>query len=152
MRPAESQSETSKLASGVSSARWVYPLALAVTIIFASGRGQIAAPDIVNIDKAAHLAVFGLLATLVMRSPGLRHAWVAVAAVSLFGAADELRQSLTPGRFVEVADWAADSVGAVLAVTAYRFWPWYRGLLETPLGLRKRARKSVSTAVPESAA
>lgn len=133
-------------------ARWVYPLALAGTIIFASGRGQVAGPDIVNFDKVAHLAVFGLLATLVLRSPGLRHAWVAVVAVSLFGAADELRQSLSPGRFMEFGDWVADSTGAVLAVAAYRFWPWYRRLLETPLGLRKRAPKSVSAAATESAA
>ncbi len=135
-----------------SRSRWAYPLALAVTIVFASGRGQVAAPDIVNFDKVAHLAVFGLLATLVVRAPGLRHAWVAVVAVSLFGAADELRQSLTPGRFMEFGDWVADSVGALLAVAVYRFWPWYRRWLETPLRFRKRAPKSVGSPAIESAA
>lgn len=135
-----------------SRSRWAYPLALAVTIVFASGRGQVAAPDIVNFDKVAHLAVFGLLATLVLRAPGLRHAWVAVVAVSLFGAADELRQSLTPGRFMEFGDWVADSIGALLAVAVYRFWPWYRRLLETPLRFRRRAPKSVASPAIEPAA
>lgn len=135
-----------------SRSRWAYPLALATTIIVASGRGQVAAPDIVNFDKVAHLAVFGLLATLVLRAPGLRHAWLAVVAVSLFGAADELRQSLTPGRAMEFGDWLADSLGALIAVAAYRFWPWYHRVLETPLGLRKRAPKSVSAVAPEIAA
>jgi hypothetical protein len=132
--------------------RWLYPLALAGTVIFASGRGQVAGPDIVNFDKLAHLAVFGLLATLVLRSPGLRHAWIAVVAVSLFGAADELRQSLTPGRVMEFADWLADSAGALIAVAVYRLWPWYRRLLETPLRLRKRAAKPVASPVTDPAA
>jgi len=129
--------------------RWLYPLALAVTVVFASGQSQVAGPDVVNFDKLSHLAVFGLLATLVLRAPGLRYAWVAVVAVSLFGAADELHQSFTPGRAVEFADWIADSVGALMAVVVYRFWPWYRRLLEAPLRLRKSAPKSVaSTASP----
>lgn len=146
------QSQATMRASATSGWRWLYPLALALTIIVASGRGQVAAPDIVNIDKFAHLAVFGLLATLVWRAPGMRHAWIAVLVVSIFGAADELRQSLTPGRFVEFGDWVADSVGALVAVMVYRFWPWYRRLLEAPLRLRKRASASVSAAVSDSAA
>jgi VanZ family protein len=132
--------------------RWIYPLALAGTVVFASGRGQVAGPEIVNFDKVAHLAVFGLLATLVLRAPGLRHAWVAVVVVSLFGAADELRQSFTPGRFVEFADWVADSAGALIAVAVYRYWPWYRRLLETPLRFPKRAPKSVVSPAIEPAA
>lgn len=132
--------------------RWVYPAALALCILVASGRGQVAAPDIVNIDKMAHFGVFGLLATLVMRAPGLSHAWVAVVLVSMFGAVDEFRQSFTPGRFVEVADWIADSAGALVAVTVYRFCPPYRRLLETPLRFGKRPSNCVAVAAPESAA
>lgn len=148
MSPAEPRSAK----SAASPFRWAYPLVLATAIIVASGRGQVAAPDIVNIDKLAHFGVFGLLATLVLRAPGLSRAWIAVVMVSLFGAVDEFRQSFTPGRFVEVADWLADSLGALIAVAAYRFWPWYRRLLETPLRLRKRAPKSVSAKAPETVA
>lgn len=121
-----------------SRARWLYPLLLATTIVVASGRGQVAAPDIVHIDKVVHFSIFGLLASLVVRSPGMRHAWVSVLIVSLFGMSDEIRQSFTPGRSVEFADWVADSSGAALAVALYTFWGWYRRLLETPLHLRPR--------------
>ncbi len=144
MASVELRSDYSPGANGASRWRWIYPAALAVTIVCASGQGQVAGPPVVNFDKVAHLAVFGLLATLVVRSPGMRHAWIAVVAVSVFGAADELRQSMTPGRFMEFADWVADSVGALIAVVAYRFWPWYRRVLETPLRLRRRRDGDVS--------
>lgn len=118
---------------------WLWPVALATVIVAASGRSDVASPDIVNFDKVAHFAVFGLLATLVARNgfvPG--RAWLAVAAVSLFGLTDEWHQSFTPGRSVEVVDWVADTLGAIVAVTAYAVWPWYRGLLERSLGGRPK--------------
>lgn len=118
--------------------RWIYPLALATMVIIASGRSQVAAPSIGYFDKLAHFSVFGLLATLVARCPGVHRFRYAILAVSFFGIADEIRQSFTPGRFVEIVDWVADTAGAALAVTLYAFWPWYRRLLETPLRLRRR--------------
>ncbi|CAM3074491.1 VanZ family protein [Rariglobus hedericola] len=117
--------------------QWAYAVALAATIVWASGNGQVAATSIVNFDKVAHFSVFGLMATLVLRPFRGGHAWWAVVIVSLFGVSDELRQSLTPGRSMELADWIADTIGAVVAVTVYTFWPWYRRLLETPLWKRK---------------
>ena len=69
--------------------------------------------------------------------------------VSLFGITDEWHQSFTPGRAVEFADWVADTSGAVLAVTLYLRWGWYRRLLETPLRLRHRKAEPVNAA-PES--
>lgn len=119
---------------------WLWPAALATAIVVASGRGSVAAPDIVNFDKAAHFFVFGLLATLVARNgfvPG--RAWMAVAAVSLFGLTDEWHQSFTPGRSVEVIDWIADTLGASVAVTVYAAWPRYRELLERSLTRRGRS-------------
>lgn len=115
-------------------------------VVIASGRSQVAAPPIVNIDKIVHFSIFGLLATLVARSPGVHRFRYAILAVSLFGITDEIRQSFTPGRSVEFADWIADTSGAALAVTLYAFWPWYRHLLETPLRLRRRR-----TAIPAPA-
>ena len=126
--------------------RWLYPVALSAMVVIASGRGQVAGPDIVNFDKLVHFGVFGLLATLVVRSPGLRHAWVAVLAVSLFGIGDEFRQSFTPGRFVEFADWVADTLGALTAVLAYVLWPAYRRLLEYPLRWPRRASRAACPA------
>ncbi|MBC8012213.1 MAG: VanZ family protein [Burkholderiales bacterium] len=125
--------------------RWVYPLLLATMIVIASGRSHVAAPPIVDIDKLVHFSVFGLLATLVARAPGMRHAWVAVLAVSLFGISDEFRQSLTPGRSVEFNDWLADTAGACLAVGLYSFWAWYRRLLEISLLPRRRRAKPDAT-------
>lgn len=110
---------------------WLWPGVLATAIVVASGRGQVAAPPVVGFDKVVHFFVFGLLATLVARNgfvPG--RGWLAVAAVSLFGLTDEWHQSFTPGRCVEFADWLADTLGAVVAVTVYARWAWYREMLE----------------------
>jgi len=113
---------------------WIWAGIVAGLIVFASGRSQVAAPNIVDIDKFGHFLVFGLLATLVARNgfvPGC--SWLPILMVSLFGITDEWHQSFTPGRSVEVADWMADTAGAALAVTLYAYWGWYRRLLEMPL-------------------
>lgn len=136
--------------SRVSRLRWLYPLALAAMVVIASSRSQVAAPSISYFDKIAHFGVFGLLGTLLARSPGVRRFRYAILIVSLFGISDEFRQSFTPGRSVEFADWMADTLGAALAVTLYAFWPWYRRLLETPLRLRPR-QLSEADAAPASA-
>jgi VanZ family protein len=120
-----------------SSWQWLYAVALAATIVWASGHGQVAGPDIVNFDKLVHFSVFGLLATLVLRPFRSRHLVWAILLVSLFGATDELHQSLTPGRSMDYHDWIADTLGAALAVTLYTWWTWYRRLLETALWKRK---------------
>lgn len=111
---------------------------LAGMVVIASGRSQVAAPSINHFDKVAHFSIFGLLATLIARCPGVRRFRYAILIVSLFGISDEFRQSFTPGRSVEFADWMADTLGAATAVSLYAFWPWYRRLLETPLRLRRR--------------
>lgn len=119
---------------------WLYPVALGAMIVLASGRSEVAAPGIIGIDKVAHFAVFGLLGTILVRSRPLTRAWPfgAIFLVSFFGLTDELHQSFTPGRFVEFADWIADTAGATLAVTLYVNWPAYRRLLEFPLRLPRR--------------
>lgn len=118
---------------------WIWPAALAVVIVIASGRGTIAAPRITGLDKVVHFFVFGLLATLVLRNGfAPRQAWLAVVIVSVFGATDEWHQSFTPGRVMQVGDWVADTLGAVVAVIAYACWPGYRAALERPLTAGKR--------------
>ena len=92
-----------------------------------------ASPGFALNDKLVHFLIFGLLATLVCRSPGLKRWGWAVLLVSAYGIADEFRQSFTPGRYVEFDDWVADTSGAAVAVTLYTLWAGYRRLLETPL-------------------
>lgn len=113
---------------------WGWPLGLAIAVFFASGRSSVAGPDIVNIDKLAHFCVFGLLATLAARTQRPERWWWGFVLASTYGIADEWRQSFTPGRFVEIGDWVADSLGAAFAVLLYVRWPAYRRLLERNLG------------------
>lgn len=140
--------------------RSVWPLLLAVTIFVASGRDRLAVPQtgISFADKLIHFAVFGLLATLVLRlwdtrRVRLRAALAAFALVSLYGGLDEFRQSFTPGRTVEFDDWLADTAGACVAVLAYGCWGGYRRLLEwRPFHslLRRRRRRSNPAQDPRS--
>lgn len=116
----------------------IWPFAIALAIFLASGTKDLAAPDFgfdFSYDKLAHLLVFGLLATAVLRIPsifnkGWSGACITIALISLFGALDEYRQSFSPDRFVELDDWIADSLGAILASVVYYKWHWYRRILE----------------------
>ena len=109
------------------------------SVIFViSGSQQLATPDLgflFSEDKIAHFLIFGLVATSILRTPrfkdlSLRSLLIAALITSAYGAFDEFRQSLTPGRSVEFADWLADTSGAFAAVTVYAKWHWYRHLLE----------------------
>jgi VanZ family protein len=121
----------------------LYPLILAVGIVSLSGTPSPPAPGFIpSFDKLAHFCVYGLLATLIFRliSSKSRNgptAWLVILAVSLFGLSDEIHQAYTPGRYVEFADWVADTLGAAVAVLAYWKWEGYRRLLERG---RKRKR------------
>ena len=118
---------------------WLWPVLVAAGIFLASSRSDIAAPSIEGSDKVAHFAIYGLLATLMVRLGRGRVApWIAVLLASVYGVSDEWHQSSTPGRSVEVADWLADTGGATLAVAMYTFWSWYRTLLELPLARHAR--------------
>jgi VanZ family protein len=114
-------------------------------IVMASSRSNVAGPPgIPYLDKIAHFSVFGLLATLVVRSPGFRRRWAlaAVVLVSLFGITDEFHQSFTPGRSVEFEDWLADTLGASLAVALYVNWTVYRRRLEWRLPFSPFTRRA----------
>ncbi|MGE9295208.1 MAG: VanZ family protein [Puniceicoccales bacterium] len=122
-----------------------------MAITLASGGNPMTPPGLnfFRADKVIHLLVFGLLATAIYRntSPnwGRGRAVFAIALTAIFGAFDELHQSYTPGRFMEIDDWIADFAGAVIAVMVYRYWHGYRRFLEWPaLGKRRPERKAVT--------
>lgn len=127
-----------QLTASPSKWRTFYPGALMLSIYFASGQTTLASPKfdwLLTSDKVAHFCIFGLLATLVLRSPrmlksGGYASLITILLISCLGGLDEWRQSFTPGRQVEWADWIADSMGAILACTLYQYWPFYRRLLE----------------------
>lgn len=120
--------------------RLCFFLALVAVILSLSGTGDLATPSVpFRYDKIAHFFVFGLIATALFRA--LRptgwlksfpaRAVLTVAVVSALGGLDELRQLHTEGRFAEWGDWIADTLGAIVAVAAYRWLPLYRQILET---------------------
>lgn len=127
---------------------WLWPILLIATIFTLSGTARIATPDVgleFSKDKVAHFLVFGLLATAILRIPKLRKlGWRGAAIAALltiaFGGFDELRQSLTPERSVELADWIADVLGAILAAVLYQIDSPYRRILEWRIGRKKKAR------------
>jgi len=76
-------------------------------------------------DKPAHAAAYAVLGVLAMRAchGGLRRpAWLAtLAALALttgYGLLDEWHQAYVAGRHASLLDWAADGVGAAVAVVA----------------------------------
>lgn len=126
---------------------WV--LGLAGTITLCSGYPA-SVPDVrwLAIDKVGHFIAYGSLATAMVRHPALvgtyksggspsrpgGKGWWAVVFASAYGLGDEFRQSLTAGvRQYDLADWGADTVGALVAVALYLRWSGYRRLMEAPL-------------------
>lgn len=117
---------------------YYWPALLAIAIFAASGQSQLASPSFnwwIPKDKIAHFLVFGLLATSLLRIAPLRKlGWkgglYAVLITSTYAGLDELRQSFTPGRSVEIADWIADTLGALTACTCYLKLKPYRNALE----------------------
>jgi VanZ family protein len=135
---------------------WLWPILIAGTVFTLSGASHIATPDVglqFSKDKVGHFLVFGLLATSILRIPrirclGWRGAVVAALATIVFGGFDEFRQSFTPGRSVEFADWLADALGAIVAVTVYHFDTPYRRTLEWAV-IRSRNASSDSISPSE---
>ncbi|HYD83482.1 MAG TPA: VanZ family protein, partial [Opitutus sp.] len=71
----------------------------------------------------------------------------AILIVSVFGVTDELHQHFTPGRSMDVWDWVADTLGAIVATVLYAEWAAYRRLLETPVfGLFRKRRVEIADA------
>ena len=94
---------------------------------------------IFNFDKFIHIIifyVFGILVYRALRSYGLdrsfqvKHAFITILIVMLYGVTDELHQHYVPGRMPDIWDASADTFGAILA------------MLTTYIYYRLKARKS----------
>ena len=91
---------------------------------------RLALPDIVNIDKVAHMTIYGVLAFTAFYAFGSRLRQLhprlipllVILICTLYGVSDEFHQSFVPNRSPDVFDVMADSTGAVLVCiisTAY---------------------------------
>ena len=74
-------------------------------------------------DKVLHFSIYTVFSFLLTRqileiTNRWRAAVIAVAISVVFGALDEWHQRLIPGRSTELADWYADSAGAVVGALA----------------------------------
>ncbi len=125
--------------------RFLFPLGLTLALWVGSSlymTPQLPTPPVGGIDKLAHFLVYGLMATAWMRVWRFRKegnrmlAGIAIAAVA--GITEECIQYMNPYRSFEWADWVADVTGALLAVVLYRYWGWYRSVLEWKIDLLKR--------------
>lgn len=98
--------------------RWAPPLVWAVIILVLTSIPGARIPHVplAQVDKLVHVMMYGFLGWLSVRAAGVpagvRRAAAVIAAISLFGAADEFHQQFIPGRSMELFDWVADTVGA----------------------------------------
>ncbi len=80
-------------------------------------------------DKVIHAGAYFVMAAFALRA--FRHFTDSLTALivtsvvfcSLYGFSDEWHQSFVPGRMSDIADWVADTIGAMLFVALYY---WYR--------------------------
>jgi VanZ family protein len=77
-----------------------------------------------SIDKVLHFTIYTVFAYLLSRqiSQDTTRARAAAGAVLItlaFAAADEWHQRFIPGRSTELADWVADSAGAIVGALAF---------------------------------
>ena len=73
------------------------------------------------LDKVAHFATFGLIASLLWLSVLRGKPWLVIAIVSAVGAADEFHQIFLPGRSAGLDDLAADIFAAVVITSLLDF-------------------------------
>jgi VanZ family protein len=101
------------------------PALLWAAVIFAlSSRSTLPVGLASGGDKLAHFAAYAVLGFLLARGGraySLALAWPILLGV-LYGASDELHQSLVPGRAPELADWLADAAGALAGAFLYYRW------------------------------
>lgn len=109
--------------------RWTAPALWAVVILIGTSWPSISVgPDVSGLDKLVHFGMYAVLTVLVLRSTATPRAVPTLVAVVLgvllLGAVDEWHQAFIPGRSTSLADWFADSLGAVAGALAVRLLPF----------------------------
>lgn len=101
--------------------RWLPAIAWAAVIFVGSSFPGSSVPG--GFSVYGHLSEYGILALLVVfaeRHRGVRAAaLIALAAVAIYGASDEIHQLFVPLRMADPLDWLTDISGALTAVGAY---------------------------------
>jgi len=81
-------------------------------------------------DKLQHIIAYSVMGFLLARAvfyqtrfPGWRNNYIPVVLIIgiLFGISDEFHQNFVPGRFMDVMDLVADSIGICLGLLVFRF-------------------------------
>lgn len=101
--------------------RWL-PVVMWAAVIFAGSSvpGNHIPGRYSVLGHISEYAVLGILVAFAERRRGLRAAAViALAAVALYGASDELHQAFVPLRTPDVVDWMTDIAGAAIGVTVW---------------------------------
>lgn len=128
------------------------PVCLVASLIFGSAFAS-AAPAGLSFaysDKLAHFFFYGLVGTLVFRALRVRflshRRWALAFLITMsLGIGEEVVQHFNPNRSFELADWAADTAGALVAIALYRNWDLYRRVLEFRLWPRLAKRDSANS-------
>jgi len=99
-------------------------------IFFLSSRPYLQAPgpDFALKDKVAHAVEYIVLGVLLytgvgwlIKRPRFTLFWILFAIGATLAAVDEVWQSFIPGRFTDVHDWMADTVGVALGIISAMF-------------------------------
>jgi VanZ family protein len=105
----------------------LFPLYAYTLVVFVACTVPVAVPQHGGLwtDKTDHLVAFAVFEMLVVRalhkakqSPLRRHVW-AIALSALYGGVVEVWQGLVPWRSMELLDWVADVLGALLGAVIY---------------------------------
>jgi len=93
------------------------------TIFFLSHQpgDSLVLPDVIGIDKIAHLIVYGILAYSILwafspfldKKSAVKLSLATIFFCILFGISDEYHQSFIPGRYPSLIDVIADGLGAL---------------------------------------
>ncbi len=100
---------------------------------------EVSTPQIPNLDKIAHILIYGLFSTLIFRNKlflkrGYKGAILTVFLSTVYGISDEYHQHFT-GRDCDIYDIIADFCGSLVAVFLYMKVSFYRKFLETKISL-----------------
>jgi VanZ family protein len=104
--------------------RWLLPVLWAGVMVTGTSLPSSAVPGQLSAyDKLLHFTIYAIFAFLLSRqiSETASRWWAALLAIGiavLFGVVDEWHQGFIPGRSMELADWQADSLGALVGAVA----------------------------------